>query len=104
MAAGIVEAEGDQVLHAQLAHVAERHRRGGRVLCFGAIAVEPIFRAGLRTVSRSSLWFKVRQLHPLGPFLDVLDHLRLRLSRSDDPRVEVGFGKPLFGLRLLRHL
>ena len=29
MAAGIVEAEGDQVMHAQLAHVAERHRRAG---------------------------------------------------------------------------
>ena len=29
MAAGVVEAEGDQVLHAQLAHVAERHRRAG---------------------------------------------------------------------------
>ena len=29
MAARVVEAEGDQVLHAQLAHVAERHRRAG---------------------------------------------------------------------------
>jgi hypothetical protein len=32
MSAGIVEAVRDQVLHAKLAHVAERHRRTGRVL------------------------------------------------------------------------
>jgi hypothetical protein len=32
MAAGVVVAERDQPLHAKLAHVAERHRRGGRLL------------------------------------------------------------------------
>ena len=31
MTAGVVEAEGDQVLHAQLSHVAERHRVGAWV-------------------------------------------------------------------------
>jgi hypothetical protein len=32
VAAGIVEAERDQVMHPKLAHVAERHRRGGWLL------------------------------------------------------------------------
>jgi hypothetical protein len=32
MPTGVVEAGGDQVLHAQLAHVAKRHRRAGILL------------------------------------------------------------------------
>jgi hypothetical protein len=32
LAAGVVEAIGDQLAHALLAHVAERHRRAGREL------------------------------------------------------------------------
>ena len=35
VAAGVVQAIGDQVMHAQLAHVAERHRRGGFVALLG---------------------------------------------------------------------
>jgi hypothetical protein len=31
MPAGVVKAERDQVMHALLTHVAERHRRAGRV-------------------------------------------------------------------------
>jgi hypothetical protein len=34
MSAGIVKAERDEVVHAKLAHVAEGHRRAGRVLRF----------------------------------------------------------------------
>jgi len=32
VSARIVEAGGDKVLHAEMAHIAERHRRAGRVL------------------------------------------------------------------------
>jgi hypothetical protein len=41
MPACIVMAIGDQVAHAELAHIAERHRRTGRVLgfeCHGQVA------------------------------------------------------------------
>ena len=34
VSARIVEASGDEVLHAEVAHVTERHRRAGRVLGF----------------------------------------------------------------------
>jgi hypothetical protein len=38
--ARVVEAIGDQVMHPELAHVAERHRRAGRVLGIGELNAE----------------------------------------------------------------
>ena len=49
--AGIVEAEGDQVLHAQFAHVAERARRTGAPRGLGAPSQKCEFYKGTHRLS-----------------------------------------------------
>ena len=63
--AGIVEAGRDQVVHAQLAHVAERHRRAG-----GVLGVSPIFFFASCGVVRSSLFLcaALPAIFSAGPF------------------------------------
>src|SRR6516162_3297398 len=67
------------------------------------VAGNPAASAAQQTSSRLAFGLHVGDPHVIGPGLDVLEHLRLRLRRSDDPHIAAEVAQPRLGFRLLRH-